>query len=233
MTTWSRRREVAQRPADDLLAHALRVHVGGVEEGDAELERPPDERPAVLFVQHPRAPGRRAVGHRAEAQPRDLQARSSEIEMLHGFYDAGWRRRRSPRGGRRGAATTRRRSFAPAGDRRTGARRPRSSRRNRACPPGRRRSGGRGGDRCRPPSGSLRRLSNTCSVCDSTSRPASCPVAGSMAPCPDTNTRRSNTTAGRVRADRLRQPLGLHGPLSGRLLHRRLPETREAGTQAA
>ena len=63
-----------QRPAHHLLAHAARVHVGGVEEVDAVLERALDEGAARRLVQHPRPPGRRAVGHGAEAEPRDLQA---------------------------------------------------------------------------------------------------------------------------------------------------------------
>ena len=42
-----------QRPADDLLAGAVGIDVGGVEEVDAELERPLDERPALLLVERP------------------------------------------------------------------------------------------------------------------------------------------------------------------------------------
>ena len=44
-------REIAKRAADDLLAHAVRIHVRGVEEVDARLERFADERPALLLVQ--------------------------------------------------------------------------------------------------------------------------------------------------------------------------------------
>ena len=76
-------REVLQRAADDLLADAARVHVGGVEEVDAVLEGALDERPAGRLVQHPRPPRRRAVGHGAEAEPRDLQPRRAETDVVH------------------------------------------------------------------------------------------------------------------------------------------------------
>ena len=57
-------REVAQGAADDLLARAVGVGVGGVEEIDAELEGSLDERPARFLVERPgmrlRAPARRS-----------------------------------------------------------------------------------------------------------------------------------------------------------------------------
>ena len=78
------RGELLQRAAEDLLADAARIHVGGVEEVDAVLERALDERTAGGFVEHPRPPLRRAVGHRAEAEARDLQAGSAEPDVVHG-----------------------------------------------------------------------------------------------------------------------------------------------------
>src|SRR5688572_32114061 len=57
-----------QRAPDDFLADTPRIHVGGIEEIDAALDGPLDERPAGPFVQHPRPPLGRAVGHGAKAQ---------------------------------------------------------------------------------------------------------------------------------------------------------------------
>ena len=50
-----------------------------------------------------------------------------------------------------------------------------------------------------------------CSVWVSTSAPASWPVAGSVAPCPDTKIEALETHAGRVRADGLRKICGVNG----------------------
>ena len=61
------RGELLDRAAHDLFAHAARVHVGGVEEIDALLDRALQEWPALRLVKHPRAPFACAVGHRAEA----------------------------------------------------------------------------------------------------------------------------------------------------------------------
>jgi len=47
-----------QHPADDLLAGAVGIDVGGVEEVDAEFERAPDERPALLLGERPRVVAR-------------------------------------------------------------------------------------------------------------------------------------------------------------------------------
>jgi hypothetical protein len=54
------RPEILQRAPEDLLAPAEGVHVGGVEEVDAELEGPADERAAFLLLQDPFAPAFRA-----------------------------------------------------------------------------------------------------------------------------------------------------------------------------
>src|SRR5262249_18485498 len=73
----------AQRPARHLLALPARVHVGGVEERDAEIEGLPEVRAGRLLVQDPRAPAWIAVRHAAEAETRDLEPRASDVGELH------------------------------------------------------------------------------------------------------------------------------------------------------
>ena len=53
------------------------VDVGGVEEVDAQLQRPVHDGEAVGFG------GLRAEVHRAQAQPADLQPGAAEIDVLH------------------------------------------------------------------------------------------------------------------------------------------------------
>ena len=77
--------QVAHGPAQDLLARPARVHVGGVEEVDAVVEGLAHELPAGLLGQDPVPPARRAVGHHAEAEARDLQAGTSERDVFHGI----------------------------------------------------------------------------------------------------------------------------------------------------
>jgi len=48
--------ELAQEPAGEHLALAGRVHVGGVEEGDAAVDRLAHQRLAGRLVQHPGTP---------------------------------------------------------------------------------------------------------------------------------------------------------------------------------
>ena len=59
------------------LADAQRIHVGGVEEIDPELERFLEERPRVHVVENPGTPFWRPVGHAAETDPRDNEAASA------------------------------------------------------------------------------------------------------------------------------------------------------------
>ena len=59
-----------QRLADDLLGLAARVHVGGVDEVDAGVERAMDDADALVVVGV--APG--AEHHRAEAERADLRS---------------------------------------------------------------------------------------------------------------------------------------------------------------
>src|SRR5207302_7527034 len=83
-------REVADRPADDLLALPDRVHVRGVEERDPELEGASQERAGGLLVEDPGAPGRRAVAHAAEREAGDHEAGGAEADRLHGQIVANW-----------------------------------------------------------------------------------------------------------------------------------------------
>ena len=86
-STWSRARTArAARAAtaDDLLGAAdgrevaaERIHVGGVEEGDATLRGPVEDRDRRLLV------ALETEGHRAEAEARDLQAGTAELHVSH------------------------------------------------------------------------------------------------------------------------------------------------------
>src|SRR5438477_10767421 len=60
-----------------------RVHVGGVEEVDAKVERFLIEGSRVDFVEDPWSPFRSAVGHAAETNPRDLQSAAAQLSVLH------------------------------------------------------------------------------------------------------------------------------------------------------
>src|SRR5882724_13633340 len=62
-------RKIPNRPAEDLLAVAERVAIGGVEEIDAGFERLLDERSAFLFVEGPGVVPAvaAAIAHAAEA----------------------------------------------------------------------------------------------------------------------------------------------------------------------
>ena len=88
ITTSSRARVVEQRPADDLLAGAVGIDVGGVEEVDAEVERLLDERPALRLAERPGvvAAVGLAVAHAAEAEARDLEAGAAEAGGRHGLH---------------------------------------------------------------------------------------------------------------------------------------------------
>ena len=76
--------EVLQRAAEDFLAGAARIHVGGVEEVDAAFERPLDERTAGGLIERPGMPVGRSVRHRAEAEARHLEASRTESGVVHG-----------------------------------------------------------------------------------------------------------------------------------------------------
>src|SRR5262245_57397273 len=67
----------------DLLADAERVHVGGVEEVDARLGRPPRERRRLLLAERPLPRCRVSVAHHAQTDPRDLEAGLAQSRVLH------------------------------------------------------------------------------------------------------------------------------------------------------
>src|SRR3984893_5723274 len=77
--------QILDRPAEDLLAAAEGMPVRRVEEIDAALESPLDERATLRLVD---APGMiasfgDAIAHAAEADPRHLQTRAAELYVLH------------------------------------------------------------------------------------------------------------------------------------------------------
>src|SRR3546814_15706472 len=71
------------------------IDIGRVEKGDAALERRLDEGPAGVFIQHPVAPGRRAIGHAAEAEARHFHAGGTETDLNHGGLPSGGARARA------------------------------------------------------------------------------------------------------------------------------------------
>src|SRR5262249_3641056 len=72
-------------PAEDLLAGAVGVGVGGVEEVDPQLQGPEQEGPAPLLVQRPGVGAAlgHAVAHAPQAEARDLEAGLSEVHVVH------------------------------------------------------------------------------------------------------------------------------------------------------
>jgi len=79
-----------EEAAEDLLAGAYGVDVGGVEEVDAEVKGLFEEGLAFGLVEGPgvaawtqRACGRDAVAHTAEADARDFQAGFAEVDVIH------------------------------------------------------------------------------------------------------------------------------------------------------
>ena len=76
--------ELLDRPPEHGLAGTEAVHVGGVEEVDARFPGFADERQGRGLVQHPFAPAGVAIGHAAQAQPRDVEARGAEAYIVHG-----------------------------------------------------------------------------------------------------------------------------------------------------
>jgi hypothetical protein len=79
------RREILQRPPDDLFARAIGIDIGGIEEIDPALERLLDERAALLLVQGPAviAALGDAVAHAAETNTRDIQPGPAKLHIIH------------------------------------------------------------------------------------------------------------------------------------------------------
>src|SRR6185295_4492967 len=67
----------------DFFAHAIGVHVGGVEEVDAGFQRAAEEGTAFVLFQHPVAPFPGAVGHAAETEAGDLEAGRAKPNVVH------------------------------------------------------------------------------------------------------------------------------------------------------
>ena len=65
------------------LALAAVVDVGGVEEGDAALDRAPDDRLGLRLVERPRPLLVPAEAHHPQAHARHAQAGVAEIDVLH------------------------------------------------------------------------------------------------------------------------------------------------------
>ena len=64
MLAWAHLKQV---PADDFLVAAGGIPVGHVEEGDAEVERAPQDGNRIVLIEHPALPGGAAHRHRAQA----------------------------------------------------------------------------------------------------------------------------------------------------------------------
>ena len=79
-----------QRPSEHAFGLALRIDIGRVEEVDAAVEGPPDQRVGtglVHLVDRGEAARRRAERHAAEGQTRNHQARVAD--HIDGFSDIG------------------------------------------------------------------------------------------------------------------------------------------------
>ncbi len=98
--------EFGQQAPDHLFRGAARIHVRRIEEVDPRLHRLADEGTAFVLRKHPVAVpafAGVAIAHAAEAQPRNLEARGPEIDVIHdripfqeqaGFRRASFRHRR-------------------------------------------------------------------------------------------------------------------------------------------
>jgi hypothetical protein len=74
---------LGEQPSGDLLGQAVRVGVGGVEEGHAGLHRPPHDRLGLALAQMPPAFGLGAVAHHPKGDPGDLQTGRAQSRVLH------------------------------------------------------------------------------------------------------------------------------------------------------
>src|SRR5258706_5293252 len=77
------RRKFLQGAPDHLFALPERIDVRRVKEIDASLERALEEWKTVLHVENPVAPFWRTVGHRSQADPRNLETGFSKWRQLH------------------------------------------------------------------------------------------------------------------------------------------------------
>ena len=77
--------KILQRASEDLLARPLRVHVCGVEEVDARVDRVFDEGAALFLAERPHrmAPSGVSVGHATECDGRDVDAGAAQFYVIH------------------------------------------------------------------------------------------------------------------------------------------------------
>ena len=81
--------ELAQEAAGDDLALAAVVDVGGVEEDDPALDRPPHDRLGGRLIERPLPALVLAEAHHPQAHARDAQAGAAEVDVLHpGFHES-------------------------------------------------------------------------------------------------------------------------------------------------
>ena len=77
------RGEFVEPSAGDLLAHPERVHVRGIEEGDAGFQGQHEVLAGFIHTERPLAPLPVAVAHTAQTDARHRQARLAQLCILH------------------------------------------------------------------------------------------------------------------------------------------------------
>jgi len=77
--------EILDGAADDLLRRAVRIDIGGIEEGDAKFDRLAQQRPALVLWECPGmiAAVGFAIGHAAQANARNFQTGRTELDVIH------------------------------------------------------------------------------------------------------------------------------------------------------
>jgi hypothetical protein len=77
--------EFLQHAADNFLGAAVGIHVRGIEEIDAQVDRLANQWTAICIVECPRmvAALRLTVGHATETDARYIQASAAELHVLH------------------------------------------------------------------------------------------------------------------------------------------------------
>jgi len=75
--------ELAQQAAGDDLALTAVVDVGGIEEDDPALDRSLDDRLGGRLIKRPLATLMLPEAHHSEADARDAQAGTAEVDVLH------------------------------------------------------------------------------------------------------------------------------------------------------
>src|SRR5262249_52092334 len=75
--------QLPQQPTGGGFARAVRVHVGGVEEGEAAFGGAADDGFGLRLIEHPGPVGVVAVAHHSESEPRDVQAGGAEPDLVN------------------------------------------------------------------------------------------------------------------------------------------------------